>query len=185
MEIYIKNMLCSRCIMIVEIELERLGFHCSSIEIGKIDVIEVLTLEDLLQIRTALSRCGLELVDNKKRLLIEKIKSAVIEMIHYSDKQVKLNFSNYLSSRLNLDYTYLANVFSEMESTTIENFIITHRIQTAKNLIAYSELNLTEISWKLNYSSVAHLSTQFKKVTGVTPSYFKHSTIQVPEMCEL
>ncbi len=178
MEIYIKNMLCSRCIMIVEIEMEGLGFHCRSIEIGKIDIIEDVTSEDLMRIETALFRCGLELVDNKKRRLVEKIKSTLIEMIHYSDKQVKLNFSEYLSSRLNHDYTYLANVFSEMESTTVENFIIMQRIQTVKHLITSSELNLTEISWKLNYSSVAHLSTQFKKVTGVTPSYFKHSTIQ-------
>jgi AraC-like DNA-binding protein len=171
--------------MIVEIEMERLGFHCRSIEIGKIDVIEEITPEDLIKIQTALFRCGLELLDNKKRRLVEKIKSTLIEMIHYSDKQVKLNFSKYLSSKLNHDYTYLANVFSEIESTTIENFIIRHRIQTAKDLIAHSELNLTEISWKLNYSSVAHLSTQFKKVTGVTPSYFKHSTIQSLEKCEL
>lgn len=171
--------------MIVEIELERLGFHCRSIEIGKIDVIETLTAENLISIRTALLRCGLEMVDNKKRQLVEKIKSAVIEMIHYSDKPGKLNFSDYLSSRLNRDYTYLANVFSEVESETIEQFIILHRIQTAKDMIAHSDLNLTEISWKLNYSSVAHLSTQFKKITGVTPSYFRNSTFSSLKMCEL
>ncbi len=181
MEIYIRNMVCSRCIMIVEIELARLGFHCRSVEIGKIDVIEVLSSEDLLSIKGALARCGLDIVDNKKRLLVEKVKSAVIEMVHHSDKQVKLNFSDYLSSSLNLDYTYLANVFSEVESDTIEHFIIMHRIQTAKYMIAHSDLNLTEISWKLNYSSVAHLSTQFKKITGVTPSHFKNSAFQILE----
>ena len=171
--------------MIVEIELQKLGFQCRSIEMGRVDVIEMPSPIDLQCIKTALSRCGLELIDNKKHILIEKIKSIVIEMIQQSGRQVKSNFSNYLSSRLGLDYTYLANIFSEVESTTIEHFIILQRIHTAKNLIIYSELNLTEISWKLNYSSVAHLSTQFKKVTGVTPSYFKHNTIQVSETCEL
>lgn len=171
--------------MIVEIELARLGFHCRSIVIGKVDVIEVLSSEDLLRIKTALLRCDLDIVDNKKRFLVEKIKSTVIEMIYYSDMQVKLNFSAYLSSRLNKDYTYLANVFSEVESATIEHFIIMHRIQAAKDLIANSELNLTQISWKLNYSSVAHLSTQFKKITGITPSQFKNIRFETYKMCEL
>lgn len=185
MEVYIKNMVCSRCIMIVEIELSRLGFHCRSIEIGKVDVVEVLSYGDLQLISAALSRCGLELINNKKGILVEKIKSTAIEMIHSSDKQVKSNFSAYLSSRLNHDYTYLANIFSEIEPGTIERFIIAYRIKIAKDLIAYSGLNLTEISWKLNYSSVAHLSTQFKKVTGVTPSSFKYSKVQLPQKCEL
>jgi len=165
--------------MIVEIELERLGFHCRSIEIGRADIIEAVTFEDVLLIRTAFQRSGLELLENKKGVLVDKIKSAVIELIHDSNKQRKLKFSNYLVSSLNHDYTYLANVFSEMESTTIEQFIILTRIQTAKDMIAHSDLNLTEISWKLNYSSVAHLSTQFKKITGVTPSHFKNSPFQI------
>lgn len=185
MDVYIKNMVCSRCIMIVEIELQRLGFHCNSVEIGKIDVQEILSPEDLQFIAAALSPWGLELIDNRKGILVEKIKSSAIEMIHSSEKQVKSNFSQYLSSRLGYDYTYLANIFSEIGPGTIEQFIIGYRIKIAKDLIAYSGLNLTEISWKLNYSSVAHLSTQFKKVTGVTPSSFKFSKVHLPEKCEL
>lgn len=178
-------MVCSRCLMIVEIVIERMGFHCRSIQMGKINIVEVLSMADMDEIRIALLKCGLELIDDKKRVLVEKIKSTAIEMVHSSDKQVKLSFSRYLSSRLNLDYTYLANIFSEMEPNTIEGFIIAYKIKTAKDLIAYSGLNLTEISWKLNYSSVAHLSTQFKKITGVTPSYFKYNSIHIPETCEL
>lgn len=159
--------------MIVKIEMEQLGFHCRSIEMGKIDIVEVLTGEDLQQIRDALSKWGLEVVDNKKHVIIDKIKGLISEMINQPETHAKGNFSYYLSSNLNLDYTYLANVFSEMESTTIEQYVIQQKILIAKNLIAFSALNLTEISWKLNYSSVAHLSTQFKKVTGVTPSSFK------------
>lgn len=174
-------MVCSRCIMVVQIELDGLGFHCKSIGLGKIDVVEEISQTDLLQIKAALLKWGLEIVDNKKHRLIERIKSSVFEMIHHSDRQVKLNFSSYLSSTLGLDYTYLANVFSETESMSIEQFIILTRIETVKDLIANSELNLTEISWKLNYSSVAHLSTQFKKITGVTPSFFKNNTQRVPE----
>lgn len=174
-------MICSRCKMVVESELERLGFLCRSIDIGTADIIGEVTPEDLIEIKIALERCGLELVDNKKGVLVDKIKSIVVEMIQGSDEQLKSKFSYYLVSRLDYDYTYLANVFSEMESTTIEQFIIVTRIQTAKDLLTNSDLNLTEISWKLNYSSVAHLSTQFKKVTGVTPSRFRQDTVQVPE----
>ncbi len=171
--------------MIVEIELQRLGLHSKSVEIGKVDVLEILSHQDLRMIAAALSPWGLELIDNKKVILVERIKIAAIEMVHSSDIQVKSNFSAYLSSRLDHDYTYLANVFSEIESSTIERFIIAYKIKIAQDLIAYSGLNLTEISWKLNYSSVAHLSTQFKKVTGVTPSCFKSNKVQLSEKCEL
>ncbi len=116
---------------------------------------------------------GLELMDDKKSMLIEKIKNVIIESIHYSDEQLQINFSNYLSEKLNYDYTYLANLFSEVEGTTIEHFIIGHKIERVKELIVYDELSLTEIAWKLHYSSIAHLSNQFKKITGLTPSYFK------------
>ena len=171
-------MLCSRCKMVVELELERLGFLCRSIEIGSADIIGNPSSEDLTQIKTAFQKSGLELVDNKRGILVDKIKSAVIDMIQGSNEHTNEKFSFYLASKLDYDYTYLANVFSEMESTTIENFIILTRIQAAKELLTISELNLTEISWKLNYSSVAHLSTQFKKITGITPSRFRQSTEQ-------
>lgn len=164
--------------MVVELELERLGFLCRSIEIGSADIIGDPSSEDLTQIKTAFQKSGLELVDNKRGILVDKIKSAVIDMIQGSNEHMHEKFSFYLASKLDYDYTYLANVFSEMESTTIENFIIVTRIQAAKELLKISELNLTEISWKLNYSSVAHLSTQFKKITGITPSRFRQSTDQ-------
>ena len=167
--------------MVVELELDRLGFQCRSIKIGSADIIGTVTSEDLFQIKIALLKSGLELVDNKRGVLVDKIKSAVVQMIQNSADQVKSKFSDYLVSKLDYDYTYLANVFSEMESTTIEQFIIITRIESAKDLLTNSDLNLTEISWKLNYSSIAHLSTQFKKVTGLTPSRFRQDTFQIPE----
>ena len=112
-------------------------------------------------------------MDDKKSVLIEKIKDVVIEMVHYEDELPKVNFSDYLAEKLGYNYTYLANLFSETEGTTIEHFIIIHKIERVKELIIYDELNLTEIAWKLHYSSVAHLSNQFKKITGLTPSFFK------------
>jgi len=167
--------------MVVELELDRLGFQCRSVKIGSANIIGTVTLEDLLQIKIALLKSGLELVDNKRGVLVDKIKSAVVQMIQDSAEQAKSKFSDYLVSKLDYDYTYLANVFSEMESTTIEQFIIITRIESAKDLLTNSDLNLTEISWKLNYSSIAHLSTQFKKVTGLTPSRFRQDTFQIPE----
>jgi len=116
---------------------------------------------------------GLELMDDKRAILIEKIKGVIVEMVHYMDEPVKVNFSDYLSEKLDHDYTYLANMFSEVTGITIEHFVIAHKIERAKELLIYDELNLTEIAYKLNYSSVAHLSTQFKKVTGLTPTFFK------------
>lgn len=171
-KLYIKNMVCTRCIMIVRLELEKLDVHFKEVVLGKVVIGEMLSATQIEQIKQALSASGLELIENKKCILIERIKNVVIEMV-YNDIQIKTNFSDYLSIKLDLDYTYLANIFSEVEDTTIERYIIRHRIQRAKELITYNELNLTEISWKLNYSSVAHLSTQFKKITGITPSHFK------------
>jgi AraC-like DNA-binding protein len=125
------------------------------------------------QMKVALLKWGLELMDDRKSMLIEKIKSVIIELIHYSDEQLKNNFSTYLSEKLNYDYTYLSNLFSEVEGTTIEHFMIVHKIERVKELLVYDEINLTEIAWKLHYSSVAHLSNQFKKITGLTPTHFK------------
>jgi len=117
---------------------------------------------------------GLELMDDKKSMLIEKIKNIIIEMVHHSDEIIKVNFSEYLSEKMNHDYTYLSNLFSEVQGTTIEQFIISHKTERIKELIIYGEHNITEIAWKMGYSSVAHLSSQFKKVTGLSPSHFKN-----------
>lgn len=167
-------MVSIRCQMIVKLELERLGLSCAVVELGRAEIIGDVSDLTMNQIRITLFQLGLGLIDTKKSVLIEKIKSIVIEMVYYSTTQLKINFSNYLSERLNLDYTYLANIFSENQGITIERFIINHKIERIKELIGNDELNLTEISWKLHYSSVAHLSSQFKKVTGITPSDYKH-----------
>ncbi|MEJ7779894.1 MAG: AraC family transcriptional regulator [Daejeonella sp.] len=181
MKLFIKNMVCSRCIMVVKLEIEYFGFHCGKIELGSVEIEENLNSEQIEMVRAALMICGLELINNRKHILVERIKIAIVEMVNYSDSRIKYNFSEYLSAKLGLDYTYMANTFSELEASTIERFIIFHKIQKAKALIAYNDLNLKEISWKLNYSSVAHLSSQFKKITGLTPSQFKQSSYQLAQ----
>lgn len=166
-------MVSIRCKMLVKTELEKLGLHYIAVSLGEVDVLEDITVAQRAIIKAALLKSGLELLDDKKAILIERIKGVIIEVIHYSDELPKTNFSDYLSEKLQYDYTYLANLFSETEATTIEHYIIIHKIERVKELIIYDELNLTEIAWKLHYSSVAHLSHQFKKVTGLTPSFFK------------
>jgi AraC-like DNA-binding protein len=160
--------------MLVKEELKKLGLHFILVDMGVVDVMENITLDQREQIRSALHKSGLELMDDKKAVLIEKIKNVIIELIHYTDELQKINFSDYLSEKLNYDYTYMANLFSDVQGTTIEKFIISHKIEKVKELIIYDELNLTEIAWKLQYSSVSHLSNQFKKITGLTPSHFKN-----------
>jgi len=160
--------------MLVKEELKNLGLHFIFVDMGVAEIMEDVTDLQRGQIRTALLRSGLELMDDKKAVLIERIKNVIIEMIHYSEEIPKVNFSDFLSEKLNYDYTYLANLFSEVQGTTIEKFIISHKIERVKELIIYDELNLTEIAWKMHYSSVAHLSNQFKKNTGLTPSHFKN-----------
>ncbi len=166
-------MVSSRCKMEVKEQLKKLDLHFANVNLGEVEVMEDITAEQHDKIKIALLKSGLELMDDKKAILIEKIKNVVIEMIHYSDELPKTNFSDYLSQKLNYDYTYMANLFSEKEATTIEHFIIMHKIEKVKELIIYDELTLTEIAWKLHYSSVAHLSAQFKKITGLTPSFFR------------
>lgn len=173
MKLYIKYMVSIRCKMMVKSELEKLGLHYGSVELGDVEVKENITAEQRNRLKTALLRSGLELMDDQKAMLIEKIKNVIVEMVHYADDPPKTNFSDYLSEKLDYDYTYLANMFSETTGTTIEKYIIAHKIERVKELLLYDELNLSEISYKLNYSSVAHLSNQFKKVTGLTPSFFK------------
>ncbi|MEZ4960636.1 MAG: AraC family transcriptional regulator [Saprospiraceae bacterium] len=160
--------------MVVKAALDEIGLHYGTVDLGEVEVKENISVEQTLQLKTILLRSGLELMDDKKAILIEKIKNVIIEMIHYADEQPKTNFSDYLSEKLKYDYTYLANLFSETTGITIEHFIIAHKIERVKELLIYDELTLTEISYKLNYSSVAHLSNQFKKVTGLTPTFFKH-----------
>lgn len=160
--------------MIVKSELQNLGLHIEAIELGEIIIKETLTRSKTALLKSALQKYGFELLEDKKTILIERIKNIIIEMIHYSDEPPLLNFSSFLSTKLNYDYNYLSNLFSEVKGTTIEHFIISHKIERAKELLVYNELTLTEIAAKLHYSSVSHLSTQFKKVTGLTPSFFKN-----------
>lgn len=173
MRLYIKYMVSIRCKMVVKEELKKLGLHYVHVDLGEIEILEDLPAEQREQLKMALRKSGLELMDDKKAILIEKIKNAIVEMVHYTEAPLKINFSDFLAEKLQYDYTYLSNLFSEVVGTTIEHFIIAHKIERVKELIVYGELNLTEISYLLNYSSVAHLSNQFKKVTGLTPSHFK------------
>jgi AraC-like DNA-binding protein len=166
-------MVSTRCKMVVKSVLKNLGLHFIVVDLGEVELMETMSPELHIQLATALHKAGLELMDDKRAVLIEKIKNVIIEMVHYSDEIIKTNFSDYLSSKLNHDYTYLANLFSEVQGTTIEHFIISHKVERIKELIIYNELTITEIAWKLNYSSVVHLSNQFKKVTGLSPSHFK------------
>jgi len=173
MKLYIKYMVSLRCKMVVQSELEKLGLQYSVIDLGMVEIPEDLTEDQRALFKENLLKWGLELLDDKKNILIEKIKNVIIEMVHYSDELPVVNYSDYISEKLHYDYTYLSNLFSEVKGITIQQFIIIHKIERVKELLLYDELNLTEISDKMNYSSVAHLSNQFKKVTGLSPSFFK------------
>ncbi|MEO6851522.1 MAG: AraC family transcriptional regulator [Mucilaginibacter sp.] len=173
MKLYVRNMVCIRCKMIVRQELKKLSLHCVIVELGEIEILGNISQIQVDNLNTALLKYGLELMDSRKSILIEKIKKVIVELVHYTDEPEKINFSDYLSEKLNHNYTYLANLFSETVGINIEHYIITHKIERVKELLVYDELSLTEISYKLHYSSVAHLSNQFKKITGLTPSHFK------------
>lgn len=160
--------------MIVKAELNKLGLKHGAVDLGEVDIIGKMSARQREQLKTALLKAGLELMDDQKAILVERIKNAIVEMIHYEDDiPPKVKKSVYISEKLNHNYTYLANVFSETTGVTIEHYILLHKIERAKELIIYDELNLSEIAYKLHYSSVAHLSNQFKKITGLTPSFFK------------
>ena len=159
--------------MMVKEELKKLGLKYELVDLGMVEIVEEITEEQRELLKKNLLRSGLELLENKKSILIEKIKNVITEMIHYSDKLPKVNYSDYISEKLGYDYTYLANTFSEVKGITIQQFIINHKIELVKEFLLYDELNLTEIAQKLHYSSVAHLSNQFKKVTGLSPSFYK------------
>ena len=160
--------------MAVKYELEKLGLHHTRVELGETEIMEDLSDELRDNLSTSLKKIGLELLDDKKNIMVERIKTIIIELVHYNDEQIKTNLSDYLSEKLNHNYTYLSNLFSEVKGTTIEKFYLSNKIERVKELLVYDELNLTEIAWKLHYSSVAHLSNQFKKMTGLTPSHFKN-----------
>mgnify|MGYP002636817495 CR=1 FL=1 len=155
MKLYIKYMVSNRCKMVVKEELKKLHLHFIVVDLGEVEIMENISTEQREQLKIALLNTGLELMDDKKAVLIERIKNAVVEMVHHADGEIKIKFSNYLSEKLNHDYTYLSNLFSEVQGTTIEQFIISHKIERIKELIIYDELNITEIAWKMNYSSVA------------------------------
>ena len=160
--------------MVVKSQLENLGLHFTRVELGEAEVMEEISTQQIDLLKVSLKKAGLELMDDKKSILVEKIKTSIIELVHYSDEQIKVNLSDYLSNRLNYNYTYLANLFSEVKGMSIEKFYLSHKIEKVKELLVYDELNLSEIAWKLHYSSVAHLSNQFKKMTGLTPTHFKN-----------
>ncbi|MBN1767035.1 MAG: helix-turn-helix transcriptional regulator [Prolixibacteraceae bacterium] len=166
-------MVSNRCKIVVKEVLKELKLHFVLVDLGEVEIMENLNSEQLVQLKNALLPSGLELMDDKRSILIEKIKNVIIEMVHESNDFIKINHSDYISEKLKMDYTYLSNVFSEVKGITIQQYIITHKIEKVKELIMYGEFNLTEIAYQLNSSSVAHLSNQFKKITGLTPSHFK------------
>lgn len=166
-------MVCIRCKMVVKDELQKLGLHYINVELGEAEIMEDVSDKQLQILDIQLKKSGLELMIGEKKILVEKIKILIIELVHYKEDQIKTNLSDYLSNNLNYEYAYLAKLFSEVKGMTIENFYILHKIEKAKELLVYDELTVTQIAEKLHYSSVAHLSNQFKKITGLTPSHFK------------
>lgn len=173
MNLYIKNMVSLRCKLLVEGTLTNLGYKCTSVELGRVVINQKIKKEQRETLNSTLSDSGLELLQDKKAILVELIKNAIIDLVLHSNEQMKYKFSHYLSEKLGYDYNYLSNLFSSEKGITIEKFIISVKIEHVKELLLYDELSLTEISYKLHYSSLAHLSTQFKKITGLTPTYFK------------
>jgi AraC-like DNA-binding protein len=173
MKLHIKNMVCNRCKMAVKSELEKLGIGVLSVELGEVVVKEELTEEEKATLDEKLQILGFSLIDDKKSQVIEKIKNLIVELVHRQNNDLKINLSDFLCSQLPHDYNYLTGLFSAVEGTTIEKYYIAQKIEKVKELLMYDELNLSEIAWQLNYSSVAYLSRQFKQVTGLTPSYFR------------
>lgn len=186
MTLFVRNMVCSRCRMVVRGELEKAGIEFLAVELGEIQIAEKPGDKQLEKLDEGLRHHGFELIDDKKSRIIEKIKNAIVIRIHHSGENIKTNLSDFIADKLNYDYTYLSNLFSEVEGTTIEKYFITQRIEKVKELLVYDELSLSEISDRLGYSSVAYLSGQFKKVTGLTPSHFKslkeHKRINIEEL---
>ena len=185
MKIFVQHMVSLRCKLFVKTELERLGIGYNRVELGEVELNEPLTSVQREKLRLALSKSGLELMDDGKTKLIERIKNIIIEMVHYADELPNINFSDFLSEKLNMDYKRLSTLFSQTKGMTIEHYIILHKIEKVKELLLYDEMNLSEIAYKMHYSSPAHLSTQFKKVTGLTPTFFKSLKLQRKALEEL
>lgn len=166
-------MVSERCKMVVRTELEKLEIKYAYLDLGEVNLLKILSAQKKALLQVGLHKSGLVLMDDKNSMIVEKIKNIVVEMVHYSDEMPKVNFSVYLSEKLNRDYHSLSELFSRTKGITIEQYIILHKIERAKELLMYDELTLSEIAFKMHYSSVAHLSNQFKKMTGLTPSFFK------------
>lgn len=173
MRLYIKYMISSRCKLVVRNELEKLGIQCVTVDLGIVETLTELSNQELEVLRTNLSKSGLELLEDKKRVLVVQMKDAIIDLICNSDEIPNVNYSDYLSEKLGQDYTYLSGIFSEAKGITVQQFIILKKIERVKELLATSDMSLAEIAFKLNYSSVAHLSNQFKKNTGLSPSNYR------------
>ncbi len=173
MKVFIQNMVSLRCKMLVKSELDKMGLAYKSIELGEVELVKKLSETNKIKLKGILHKSGLEIMDDKNEMLIEKIINIVIEMIHHSSEFPKVNFSIYIADKIQQDYHKLALIFSKTKGITIEHFIILHKVEKIKELIIYDELSLSEISYKLHYSSIAHLSRQFKQVTGLTPTLFK------------
>ncbi len=174
MKLHIRNMVCNRCKMVVKAELEKLGFIPTSIELGEVTFDREISDTEKGIMDDHLQQVGFALIDNKKGMMIERIKTLIVDLVHHQNNELKTNLSDYIVSQLHHDYSYITNLFSEVEGTTIEKYFIAQKIERVKELLVYDEMTLSEIAYHLHYSSVAHLSNQFKKVTGLTPSHFKH-----------
>ena len=177
MKIFIKNMVCNRCIMAVEAEFEKIGIHPATVELGKVELLEDWNENEKTLLSKTLNELGFEIVEDKIKITIERIKNQIITLVHHQDLDLKINLSGYLSQKLSLDYNTLSSLFSEAEGETIEHFFIKQKIEKVKELLTYNELSLSEIAYKMNYSDVAHLSNQFKKITGITPTKFKQLNV--------
>lgn len=173
MKLYIKYMVSLRCKIMVREELKKLGINYVVVDLGVVELFEDISEEQCEQFGKNLHKLGLELLDDKKTILVERVKNVIIEMIHYSDELPKINYSEYICEKLGYNYTYLSNLFTEVKGITLQQYIIMHRIERAKELLLYDELNISEISYRLQYSSVAHFSNQFRKITGLNPSFYK------------
>ncbi|WP_295773434.1 AraC family transcriptional regulator [uncultured Mucilaginibacter sp.] len=174
MKLHIKNMVCRRCIMAVENELNKEGYHIHQIELGEVTLAEDLSNNQLDKLNMNLKHLGFELIDDRKSRLVEKIKNIIVDLVHHSEQNLGINLSAYLSHQLHYEYNYLSNLFSETEGTTVEKYYISQKIEKVKELLIYDELTLSQIANRMGYSSVAYLSSQFKKETGLTPSHFKN-----------
>jgi AraC-like DNA-binding protein len=173
MKLYIKNMVCGRCKMVVKSEFEKLGLQTISVELGEVELEDIITESQKEILLKTFQELGFDFIDDKKTKTIERIKNLIVDLVHHKNNELKINLSDYLVNNLNQDYSTLSNLFSEVENTTIEKYFISQKIEKVKELLIYNELSLSEIADILNYSNVAHLSNQFKKITGFTPTHFK------------